>query len=91
MDSWRNVIQQRRLPMRPFFVILIGMDQELIKRLESLEQKIDATYVSAEKTRKYFLWTMIITLLVFFLPLIGLIFVLPMFLSSYLGGMEGLL
>ena len=65
--------------------------QEISIKLEGIEKKIDATFASAEKTRKYFLWTMIITLLVFFLPLVALIFVIPMFLGSYLGGMEGLL
>lgn len=67
------------------------MDQELQKRLETLEQKIDAIYISAEKTRRYFLWTMIVTLVVFIVPLVGLMFAIPMFLSSYIGGMEGLL
>lgn len=67
------------------------MDEELKKYLDRLEQKIDATYASAEKTRKYFLWTMIVTLVVFAVPLIGLVFVIPAFMSGYMGGMEGLL
>ena len=49
----------------------------------TLEQKIDQIYVSVEKTRKYFLWTMIITIVLFVLPLIGLLFVIPSFFSAY--------
>jgi len=59
------------------------MDEELRQRLSVLEQKIDAMYASVEKLRKYFLWTLIITVVVMVLPLIGLIFALPSFLSYY--------
>jgi len=59
------------------------MDAELKQRLDALEKKIDATFVSAEKTRKYFLWTVIATLVAFVLPLIGLVFAIPQFLSLY--------
>lgn len=59
------------------------MDQELLDRVSALEQKIDAIFVSVEKTRKYFLWTGIITGALFVLPLIGLVFAIPTFLSSY--------
>jgi len=59
------------------------MEQNLEKRIGEVEKKIDAIYISVEKTRKYFFWTMIITLVVFILPLIGLIFVIPSFLGNY--------
>ncbi|OHA87379.1 MAG: hypothetical protein A2644_04120 [Candidatus Zambryskibacteria bacterium RIFCSPHIGHO2_01_FULL_39_63] len=48
-----------------------------------LEAKVDAIYVSVEKTRKYFFWTMIVTLVVLVLPLIGLLFVVPSFIENY--------
>lgn len=67
------------------------MDTELKTRLDIIEKKIDAVFVSAEKTRKYFQWTMIITLVMFVLPLIGLIIVIPMFISTYTSSFEGLL
>lgn len=67
------------------------MDSEITKRLDMLESKIDAIYVSAEKTRKYFFWTLIVTLVVLVVPPIGMIFVVPMFMSSYTSGMEGLM
>ena len=36
-----------------------------------------------EKTRKYLLWTMIATIAFFVLPLVGLLFIVPSFISSY--------
>ena len=59
------------------------MEPELATRLAELEKKIDAVHRSAEKTRTYFLWTIIITAATLLLPLIGLSFVLPQFLNSY--------
>ena len=52
------------------------------EKLLELEKKIDAIYVSVEKTRRYFLWTLVITLVLFFLPLFGLIFAIPAFLNT---------
>ena len=60
------------------------------QKLTALEAKIDAIYVSVEKTRNYFKWTMIITLALFLLPLIGLLFAIPAFLSSYGTSLQGL-
>jgi len=59
------------------------MEPELTERLSVLEQKVDAMYASVEKLRKYFLWTGIITVALFVLPLIGLVFAIPSFLSTY--------
>lgn len=59
------------------------MDQDLKNKVFELEKKIDEIYVSVEKTRKYFFWTMIVTLVVLVLPLLGLLFVVPSFLSNY--------
>lgn len=58
------------------------MDAELARKFEALEKKVDAIYVSAEKTRKYFLWTLVATLIAFVLPLVGLMFAIPQFLST---------
>jgi hypothetical protein len=59
------------------------MEPELSQRIAVLEQKIDAVSSSVEKIRKYFLWTGIVTLALFILPLIGLAFAIPSFLTSY--------
>lgn len=57
--------------------------QELVQRIEQLEKKVDAVYISAEKSRKYLLTMMIASVLVFVLPLIGLLFAVPSFISTY--------
>jgi DNA-directed RNA polymerase specialized sigma subunit len=57
--------------------------QEIIKKLEDQEKKIDEIYKSVEKTRKYFLAIIIISVVAFVLPLIGMIFAVPALLNSY--------
>ncbi len=54
-----------------------------IERIDALEKKIDAIYVSVEKTRRYFFWTMVITVGALVLPLIGLAFAIPSFVNTY--------
>ena len=66
------------------------MEPNILQKLQEQESKIDAIYASVEKTRKYFLWTLIITIVLFIVPLIGLIFVIPSFLSTYTTGLQGL-
>ena len=58
-------------------------DEQLSARIDGLERKIDAVYISAEKTRKYIFWTVVVTLVLVVLPAIGLIFAIPSFISTY--------
>lgn len=58
------------------------MDQELAQKLEAQDRKLDAIYVSVEKTRKYFLWTLIATAVTFVLPLIGIMIAIPWLFST---------
>ncbi len=67
------------------------MNEEILKKIEEQEIKIDAIYTSVEKTRKYFLIIIWVSVIAFILPLIGLIFVIPAFINNYLGSFEGLL
>ncbi len=60
------------------------MDQ-LDQKIEALEKKMDELQSSIDKLRKIFLWIIIITAALFILPLIGLLFVIPQFLSNYSG------
>jgi len=57
------------------------MDPQLKQKLASQDQKLDKIYASIEKMRKYFFWTMIITIATIVLPLLALIAVIPWFLS----------
>ena len=65
------------------------MDPQMQQKIQELEAKIDAIYVSTEKTRKYFQWTLWITLILFVLPLLALLVVVPKAMSSYLGSISG--
>ena len=62
------------------------MEADLLTRIDSLEKKIDAIYVSVEKTRKYIYWTIVGTIVasivLVVLPLIGLFFAIPSFLNT---------
>jgi hypothetical protein len=55
---------------------------EILEKLAALEAKVDAAYVSAEKTRKYLLWSGIIAAALIVVPLLILPLVIPAFLSS---------
>jgi len=66
------------------------MNEETQKRLTALETRIEQIYVSVEKTRKYFLWIMWGTIIMFVVPLIGLAIVIPMFMTNYVGSLSGL-
>lgn len=61
------------------------MDEELIKKIDNLEQKIDESTRQLTKLRRYFMWTLIISAAVVILPMIGLIIAIPQFLSTYQG------
>ncbi|MDE2079474.1 MAG: hypothetical protein KGI73_03745 [Patescibacteria group bacterium] len=61
------------------------MDSDLIDalaRIAAIEQKVDHIYVSVEKTRKYFFWTGVVTLVVIVVPLLLFPLVIPLFLQS---------
>jgi len=58
------------------------MEPELLAKLEKQEARIEQIYISVEKTRKYFLWTLIITIVMFVLPLVGIVVILPWFAST---------
>ncbi|OGZ33899.1 MAG: hypothetical protein A2Y98_03475 [Candidatus Portnoybacteria bacterium RBG_19FT_COMBO_36_7] len=66
------------------------MDQETLNKFEELNKKLEQIYRSAEKTRKYFLWMLIISLAIIVLPLIGLIIIIPQFINIYTNAGLGL-
>lgn len=66
------------------------MNEDLIKKIDEQQEKIDKIYRSVEKTRKYFQWTLIITIVVFVLPLVVMLFVMPSIVSTYSGMLNGL-
>jgi len=54
---------------------------EIAQKLAEQDKKLDLIYASIEKMRKYFLWTMIITIATIVLPIIALIAIIPWFLK----------
>jgi hypothetical protein len=66
------------------------MEPNQTQKIAELEAKIDAVYKSVETTRKYMKWTSIITVAVIVLPLIGLAFAIPSFMTNYVGQIQSL-
>ena len=66
------------------------MDPNTTQKIAEFEQKIDMIYSSVEKTRKYLKWTVIITVVMIVLPIIGLLFAVPSFMTNYVGNIEQL-
>ena len=67
------------------------MDEDIKKRFDAQDESLQKIYVSVEKTRKYFRWTLIISVVVIILPLLGLAAIIPKFLSTYTSSFQGLL
>lgn len=67
------------------------MENNILAQLEEQNRKIDAVFTSVEKTRKYMLISVWVTVIMLVLPLIIGIFVVPYFINSYLSSFEGLL
>ena len=59
------------------------MNPEIKQRLDDQDVKLDAIFKSAEKTRKYFLVIIWVSVLAVALPVIGLIVAVPKFLDGY--------
>ena len=59
------------------------MDQELQKKIDEQGLKIDAIYKSVEKTRKYFLVIIWVTIIMAVLTMIGLLFAIPKVIGIY--------
>ncbi|MCK9352461.1 MAG: hypothetical protein M0P76_06810 [Candidatus Pacebacteria bacterium] len=64
------------------------MEQEILEKIKQNDEKLDKIFISVEKTRKYFLWVLILSVILFILPLIGMLLAIPAFLStaSSIGG-----
>lgn len=58
------------------------MEQDILNKLAEQDAKLDKIYKSSEQMRKYFLWTLIISVALIVIPLIGLIFVIPQYLNT---------
>lgn len=66
------------------------IDSELAAKLEEIGAKADRAYQAAETVRKYLFWTGVITAALIILPLIGLAFAIPQFISTYTSILNGI-
>lgn len=66
------------------------MDEQILKKIEEQDKKLDEIYRSIEKMRKYFLIVLIVSIVMIVFPLIGLVFAIPQFLNIYSGAGLGL-
>ena len=61
------------------------MEEEILKKLQEQDERLDKIFRSVEKTRKYFLWMLIATLVTFIAPFIILLIFLPQIIGVYSG------
>jgi|GEM_PF-583824 len=64
------------------------IDPDLAVRLDEIAAKADAAYRAAEKVRRYLFWTGVVTVALIILPMIGLVFAIPAFMSSYVAPLQ---
>ena len=64
------------------------MGEGILEKIEEQNEKLEKIWKSVEKTRKYFLWTLIIALVTFVLPLVILLAIFPKILSLYTGDLN---
>jgi hypothetical protein len=57
------------------------MENEILEKIKEQDGKLDEIYKSVERMRKYFMWTLIVTIATIVLPLIALIVIIPWFLK----------
>ena len=66
------------------------MDNAAIeKELKDQRELLEKVFASAEKTRKYILWSVWGTIILFVVPLILMAVAIPWFLNSYTGYLTG--
>ncbi|TSC75147.1 MAG: Uncharacterized protein G01um101433_945 [Parcubacteria group bacterium Gr01-1014_33] len=65
------------------------MEEDIKRQIAEQRELLQNVFVSVEKTRKYFMWTMIMSLVFFLLPLIAILVLLPMIMSGLTVGYGG--
>ena len=66
-------------------------EEQILEILKKNQEILIKTHKSAEKTRKYILYNAIFTVVVFVLPIIGLMIAIPLFLKPYIESLDGLI
>lgn len=66
-------------------------EEQILDLLKQNQAILIKTSEDAAKTKKYFLYSFIFTVLAFVLPLLAILVILPSILSSYTSSMDGLM
>jgi len=66
-------------------------EEQILEILKQNREILMKTHKSAEKTRKYILYNAIFTVVVFLLPIIGLVIAIPIFMRTYMESLNGLI
>jgi len=53
------------------------MEQDLLQRLDAQDKKLEEIQISVEKTKKYLLGMIIVSVLAVVIPMIGLLILIP--------------
>jgi len=67
------------------------MDEEFYKKIQDMELKIDELYRAMNAAKKMIKWSLIITVVLFVIPLIILAFLLPSMMDTITSSYAGLL
>jgi hypothetical protein len=59
------------------------MDPELDKRLTVMEQQMSEVHALAKRLYRIIFWTVVLSVLLFVVPLIGLLFEIPNLVNTY--------
>jgi len=59
------------------------MGDELRQKLEKMEKQMDEVYAMARRLYRIIFWTVVISIVLFIVPLIGLMFEIPSLLNTY--------
>ena len=59
------------------------MDQDISQKLDEQSKKLDSIETSVKKIKSYLFWTVMASIILFVVPLIGIIIILPKFLNIY--------
>ncbi|MEK7604826.1 MAG: hypothetical protein AAB442_03460 [Patescibacteria group bacterium] len=65
------------------------IDPELAAKLDEISAKAEKAYRAAESVRKHMFWTSVVTAALIIIPMIGLAFTIPQFLTTYGTSLQG--
>jgi hypothetical protein len=59
------------------------MDEEMRQKLETMEKQMTEVYAMARRLYRIIVWTVVVSFVLFVVPLIGLAFEMPSLINTY--------